>query len=475
MTPEEYRSEDAVGLLALLRSRAIGIDEVLDAAHARYRAVNPTLNAVARWDVESARSRVTAFSERPLAGLPTLLKDLNTFKTGWPATQGSRALADKKAGFDSFIVERLERSGASLVGQTTSPELGLSLTTESPLWGIARNPFDPTLSPGGSSGGAAAAVAAGIVPFAQATDSAGSIRIPAAHCGLFGLKPSRGRIPAGPDTGERMAGLTTTFAVTRSVRDAALLVDLLHGPAPGDPYSAPGPDGTFADAMRSAPLPRRIALCPKSWPGVPVDAACWAAAAEAASVLEELGATIYEAAPAVDPMQLAQAVRTVIACHLATAVERLAAGGPEQTVLSNLQPVSSELAEEGARLSATAYLEAVQALFATARAFGRFFLEYDLWITPSAAAPPPRVGTFDMNTRPLAPYLERFFAHSPFSVCCNSAGVPAASVPIGWLDNRLPIGAQLVAPLGGEARILRAAALIEEARPWKEHYSRCCG
>jgi len=466
MRAAEYRALSALALAGLLDRGEVSLPEVYAAAAARAAETDARLRALAWADFDAALARAKTQTARPFRGLPTLLKDLNTFKTGWPATQGSAALATNRAGFDSYLVQRLEAGGLVPAGQTTTPEFGLSLSCESPLWGITRNPFDQSRTPGGSSGGSAAAVAAGIVPLAHATDSAGSIRIPAAHCGLFGLKPSRGRVPLGPDAGERMAGLSHAHVLTRSVRDSALALDLLQGPAAGDPYSAPpGPgSGGFLAACDGGVAGLRIALCPATWAQTPVAEACQDGAARAAALLSAGGAHVEVAAPDLPLEALRQAMGTILTANVAAALRR-AGVEPGAT-----QPMVREAADRGRSVSASDYIDATLRLQATARSLGTFLAGYNLWLTPTTAAGAPQVGAFSLEGDGFDRFLDRFFAFSPFVMACSAAGVPAASVPLHWPAAGEPVGVQLAARLGGEALVLAAAAFLETAQPWSAQY-----
>ncbi|MGE4252670.1 MAG: amidase [Parvibaculaceae bacterium] len=464
MSPDDYRSFDARGLVALLERREVSLAEIYEAA-ARVAAANSPLKALAWSDFDAALAAACARSATGVfRGLPTLLKDLNTFKTGWPATQGSVALSAGKASFTSYVVERLEAAGLVPAGQTTTPEFGLSLSCESPLWGNTLNPFDPSRTPGGSSGGAAAAVAAGVVPLAHATDSAGSIRIPAAHCGLFGLKPSRGRIPLGPDVGERMAGLTHCHVLTRSVRDSALALDVLHGGAPGDPYAAPSNGRSFLAACDGEPKGLRVALCPDDFDAGPVDPHCRHALQSVAALLAAGGAVVETAAPPIALDRLKAAMRTILVVNLAAALRR---GKVERR---KIQPLVREAEEMGQRTPASDYVDAVLSLHETGRILGRFFQACDLWITPMTAEPAPAVGAFTLDGTGFAAYFDRFFGFSPFAMVCSAAGIPAASVPVHRREPTLPLGVQLAAGMGGEATILGAAAFLEAAQPWMRCY-----
>jgi len=464
---KEYEDYDALGLAALIRRREVRAEEVLEAAIERIEARNPRLNAVVHKTYEevprAARARV---SNGPLAGVPYLLKDLYVLLAGAPTTNGSRLFADFVADHDSTITERLRAAGLVILGKTNTPEFGLNMSTEPALFGPTRNPWNMARSAGGSSGGSAAAVAAGVLPAAHATDGGGSIRIPAAHCGLFGLKPTRARNPAGPDVGEGWSGLSVGHAVTRSVRDSAALLDATHGPAPGDPYHAPPPARTFLAEVGAEPGRLRIALMTGGRLGEPVDPECVRAAEEAAKLCQELGHAVEEGAPEYDAEAMRSAVRVIIAANVRNTLNLRGAVRGRPAEEREVEPVSWRFALEGGRIAAADYARAIQILHTTGRRLAAFFERYDLVLSPTLAQPPLPLGTTSMATDDHDRYFTDLFDRLPFTPLFNVSGHPAVSVPLGWTADGLPVGVQFGARFGDEATLLRIASQLERAKPW---------
>src|SRR5262252_5244167 len=302
---EEYRKHDAISLAELIAKREVSAEEVREAAIARAEQVNPVINAIVHKQCEQARKVVAAgLPEGPLKGVPYLIKDLGFFETGEPATFGSMLFKDFVADHETAYVTRCKKAGLVFIGRSSSPEFGLNPNTEPRLYGSCHNPWNLEYSPGGSSGGAAAAVAAGILPVAHATDGGGSIRIPPAQCGLFGLKPSRGRVSMAPDAGEGWGGLSAGHVVSRSVRDSALMLDCTAGSEPGDPYTAPMQDGSFLEAIAHPPRQLRIAMSLTDHRGGKLHSECAKAVADAAKLCARLGHTVDEVPIAPDLVAL---------------------------------------------------------------------------------------------------------------------------------------------------------------------------
>ncbi len=465
----EYDSLDAVGLAALIARKELSAAEVLEAAIARIEARNPALNAVVHTQFDTARAAVKAgLPAGPLQGVPYLLKDLYALDSGVPCSNGSRLYDGFVADHDTTLVARLKAAGMVIVGRTNTPEFGLNMATEPVRWGPARNPWDLMRSAGGSSGGAAAAVAARMVPAAHATDGGGSIRIPAANCGLFGLKPPRGRNSAGPDVGEGWSGLAAGHTVSRSVRDSAAILDITAGPAPGDPYWAPPPARPFRDELGADPGRLRIALMTATPSGEKVHPECIAAAVNAAKLCETLGHHVEEAAPAIDAQQLAFAMRVIIGANLRNGMDlRLQALGREQRQ-GDVERITALWAQDARRHTSTDYARALLLIHMLGRRFGAFFEKYDLLISPTLANPPLKLGATDMMSDDLDLYNAMLFTQIPFTPPFNATGCPAASLPLHWTGDGLPIGVQIGAGFGNEAVILRLAAQIETAQPWAD-------
>jgi amidase len=464
---DEYEAQDAVGLAAWVRAGEVSPQELLEAAVARVEARNPALNAVVIRAFEEGRKAIEAgLPDGPLRGVPWLLKDLHAAWKGVRLTNGSRFFADNVSDYDSELVSRYQRAGLVLFGRTASPELGGTSTTESVLHGETRNPWKPTHSAGGSSGGAAAAVAAGIVPAAHATDGGGSIRIPASCCGLFGMKPTRARVPSGPKVGEGWSGMSVQHAVSRSVRDSAALLDAAHGPASGDPYFAPAPARPFLAEVGADPGRLRIAFQTRAFNGAEVDRECIAAARDAAELCRTLGHDVEEAELAVDRDLLARCVGTIIgASQRATLVERAAELGREVTA-DDVEPLTWLIAEQGRQAGAADYVAALRGMHRIGREVARFLERYDVLITPTMATPPLPLGRLAL-TRSDFPGLVTDLARTiGFTQLFNASGHPAMSVPLCWSSDGLPIGVQFAGRFGDEATLFRLAAQLESARPW---------
>ncbi len=465
----DYDQFDGLGLADLVRRGEVTPGELLDDAIARLEAVNPALNAVTATLYDQARAGISGgVPGGPFAGVPFLLKDIGVLLAGTATTNGSRLFASFTADHDSEMVRRYKAAGLVIFGKTNTPEFGLSASTEPQLFGPTHNPWRLDHSPGGSSGGAAAAVAGGIVPMAHGSDGGGSIRMPASCCGLFGLKPTRGRTPSGPDLGESVAGLSIGHAITRTVRDSAALLDAVAGPDIGDPYHAPVPEGPFLGEVGAPPGRLRIAVSTASPRGDPVHSDCVAAVEDAAGLCADLGHEVSEAAPDLDAERLDDALLKIWSANthnIVRAGER-ALGRAAQP--GELEAVSRGLAERGAALSAGEYVAAVQTMHRQARRAAAFFTDHDILLTPVLAAPPVALGVMDMNSDDLDGYLARMGAYMPFTSLFNATGQPAMSVPLYWNDEGLPIGTQFAAGFGAEATLFRLAAQLEEARPWHQ-------
>jgi amidase len=470
---------DATAQAALVRDGAVTPRDLVDAALDRIDAVNPQLDAVIHRRDDRARDEADAGPPAgPFRGVPILVKDLDGSLAGEPLHLGNRMLRDLRhvADHDSYLFARLRAAGCLIVGKTNTPELGLLPTTEPHAYRPAHNPWDLTRSPGGSSGGSAAAVASGMVPFAHAGDGGGSIRIPASACSLFGLKPSRGRVSLGPDDGEAWAGLVARHVVTRSVRDSAAVLDVIAGAVPGDPYAAAPPSRPFADEVGADPGSLHIGVLSTTAPAglVPVDPACTAAADDAAALLASLGHTVDVASPApLDDIALLVHFTTVLAASTAYDLRKLATIAGRELTADDVEPVTWAQSEAGRAITAAAYLEAVESLRAWSRRMATWWEPddggrgFDLLLTPTMANPPAPLGEIRGEDADGA-----LFAATPyaaFTVPFNVTGQPAMSVPLSWTDGdaaEWPIGVQLVAATGREDLLVRVAAQLEAARPW---------
>ena len=465
----EYVEYDGLGLAELIRTRQVSVAEVLEAAIARIEHLNPILNAVVTKVYDEARGEARSLDgAAPFAGVPFLLKDLGGAQAGVPLSAGSRFFAHAPAPADAEIVNRHKRAGLMILGRTNTPEFGLSATTEPVLFGPTRNPWDPTRTAGGSSGGSAAAVAVRMVPLAHASDGGGSIRIPAACCGLFGLKTTRNRNTLAPYAGESLAGCSVEHVVSRSVRDSAAALDATAGPAPGDPYFAAPPARPFLAEVGAPPDRLRIALTTKAFGGAPVHPDCVTATEAAARLCEELGHIVEEAAPAFDVEGLDANYNRIFAVGATANIQLRARAIGKELNPEAFERVTWAMVEMGRSISAPDYVMMVNRLHGISREIAAFFETYDALLTPSLAEPPVELGVLDMMSDDLAAYTERLWRFTPFTYPFNVTGQPAMSVPLSWNAAGLPIGVHFVGRYGDEATLFRLAAQLEQARPWAD-------
>jgi len=464
---DEYEGQDALGLAAWVRAGEVTPEELLEAAVARVEARNPAINAVVIRAFEEGRKAIEAgLPYGPFRGVPWLLKDLYAAWKGVRLTNGSRFFAESVPDYETELVARYRRAGFVFFGRSASPELGITSTTESILFGQTRNPWNLAHSAGGSSGGAAAAVAAGIVPAAHASDGGGSIRIPASCCGLFGMKPTRARVPAGPLVGEGWNGMSTAHALTRSVRDSAALLDAVSGPAAGDPYWAPSPARPFLEEVGADPGRLRIALQTRAFNGAVVDPDCAAAARDAADLCRGLGHEVEDAALQIDHEALGRSAQVIIAASVRTALlERAEALGRDFTS-EDVEPMTFLMAESVKQAGATDYLHATRVIHGLGRQVAGFLERYDVLLTPTMATPPLPLGRLALTRSDIPGLMSDLARTIGFTQLFNASGNPAMSVPLAWNATGLPIGVQFAARFGDEATLFRLAGQLEAARPW---------
>ncbi len=463
---------DAVAQAELLKRREVSSLDLVEMAIARAEALNPTLNAIVTPMYDAARAVAKAGPpDGPFRGVPFLVKDLVAACAGVRQTECSRFLEAHVAPRDTELVTRFRRAGLVILGMTNASEFGLLPAAEPALFGATRNPWDLTRSTGGSSGGSAAAVAAGIVPMAHANDMGGSIRIPASCCGLFGLKPTRARTPVGPDFGDLVSGLVHQHVVTRSVRDSAALLDAISGPALGDPYSAPSAERPFADEAQREPGRLRIAFTTRAPAGSPVHADCIAATETAAKLCASLGHDVVEAAPDLgDPDALTSGFVVLLAAHTANVLDGWARETGQKLDREKVEPCTWALAQMGRGNSSVDYLGAVAALQRIARRTAPFFEQHDVWLTPTLAEPPLALGTLASPPDAALMGLFRAGAFAPFTIFANATGQPSATLPLHWNAEGLPIGTLFTARFGDEATLFRLAAQLERERPWRDRW-----
>ncbi len=456
---------DAMAQAELVRRKEVKPIELVEAAIARIERVNPKLNAVVTPMYDLARAAACGpLPEGSFTGVPFLLKDLTAAYGGARLTSGSRFLRDYVAPADSELVARHKRAGLIVLGKTNTPEFGLVPTTEPALFGPTRNPWDTTRTPGGSSGGSAAAVASGMVPAAHGNDGGGSIRIPASCCGLFGLKPTRGRNPLEVDP----TGLSVEHALTRSVRDSAALLDATRGAEPGDPFDAPPPARPYIQEVGADPGKLRIAFSAATITGTPVAADCVAALHDAAKLCADLGHEVEEAAPAVNGALLTHAFNVIWAVGAALQVDAAALFAGRPATEDQFETLTWGLAQRGRTHDGPALLLALSVFQIIARGLAGFFQTYDIVLTPTLGEPPVPLGTFvSPPDDPLHGY-DRAAEFVPYTPVYNVGGQPAMSVPLYWNAQGLPIGAHFVARFGDEATLFRLAGQLEQARPWAQ-------
>ena len=458
---------DATAQAALVRKKEVKPLELVDAAIARIERLNPALNAVVTPMYEQARAAARGpLPDGPLAGVPFLMKDFIAEVAGVRFTEGVAFLQEYSPTEDSELVTRYKQAGLLILGKTNLPALALGATTEPQLFGPTHNPWDLTRTPGGSSGGAAAAVAARLVPMAHGNDAGGSIRNPASCCGVFGLKPTRGRNPLGPHYGDLFSGMVAEHALTWSVRDSAALLDATAGPALGDPYACPPPQRPFVQDVTAPPRPLRIGFTAQTPLGTPVHTDCLTALQQAATLCTELGHTVTEAAPTFHAERLFQAYATLVASGFAWAIEDWARRTGRTPVAEAFEPFVWALADKGRQTPAPAYLLALQDLQREARSIARFFVNHDVWLTPTLGEPPVPLGTFAFSAEDPFAMRRRIRIFDPFTYLSNTTGQPAMSVPLHWNADNLPVGTHFVGRFGEEATLFQLAGQLEAARPW---------
>ena len=461
---------DGISQAEMVRNKELQPIDLVEAAIDRIQQLNPELNAIITPMFDLARAEAAkALPEGPFAGVPFVLKDLIAEYEGTPLSEGSAYLNRQYLPRgDSELVHRQKQSGLICVGKANASEFGLVPTTEPHLFGPTRNPWDTSRTSGGSSGGPAAAVASGMVPLAHANDGGGSIRIPASCCGVFGLKPTRGRNPLGPHYGDIVSGIIAEHAVTRSVRDSAALLDATAGPDLGDPYAAPPPQRPFLEEVGADPGRLRIAFSAKPLTGLAVHADCVASVRDAADFCEGLGHDVEEASPSVDGALMVKRFGHVWLGGVGWAIRDWERRTGRKPTAEHFEPLTWRMFEIEQQMKPSDYLLAIQDLQQLSREVARFFDSYDLWLTPTLAQPPVPLGYFDYTPEDVPGFQERLGQYTHFTLVCNVTGQPAMSVPLYWNAEGLPIGTQFIGRFGEEATLFRIAAQLEAARPWAD-------
>jgi amidase len=484
----EYDQYDGLGLAEMVRTKQVTPAELVEAAIQRLEKHNPRLNAVVYSLYDQARTAAQGrLPDGPFRGVPFLLKDLIATVAGVPTGCGNRLLKNLPATHDSELVERFKAAGVIILGKTNTPEFGLVPYTEPEATGVTHNPWDLARSPGGSSGGSAAAVAARLVPLASGGDGGGSIRIPASCCGVFGLKPTRGRNPTGPDAGEIWRGFVVEHVLTRTVRDSAAMLDATAGADIGAPYPAPPSARPFLEEVTAEPGKLRIAFTSRPFLGQNVHDDCVQGLLSTVELLQQLGHELIEDAPRIDAEVFAVAFLTIVAAECRADIEWAAGLAKHRPSLRDFEAATYSLGLLGQALSASDYANASRQLQVAAREIGRFSERYDVLLTPTLAQPPVLIGALQpsgserlllklvgtlnagwllKSPKLLKPLAAKTFDYIPYTPIFNVTGQPAMSVPLHWNAAGLPIGMHFVGRFGDEATLFRLAGQLERARPW---------
>ena len=471
MALADYAKYDGLGLAKLVKDRKVKPIELVDAAIARIEKHNPTLNAVIWTMFERAREMAKKkLPDGSFKGVPFLLKDSLGDLEGAPTRQGSALIPATPRPQTATLTRRFLAAGLIPLGKTNVPEFALLPTTESRLYGPARNPWNTRHTTGGSSGGSAAAVAAGIVPLAHANDGGGSIRIPASCCGLVGLKPTRGRTSFGPEHGEGWGGLEVEHVVSRSVRDTAAALDATAGSVAGDPYWAPPQPKSYLAASRKPPEKLRVAVVRTRPDGVTPHADCVAAADHAARLCRSLRHKVEEVEPPKIWAESGAAWITLYATSLVAQVDAICEATGATPSPENLEGSTLALYEMGRRLSAAQYQRAINALHAAGRAVAEWHQDFDVALTPTLGSPPLALGVIDRTSTDLAKSIPKLIEFVPYTGIQNSTGQPAISLPLYTNAARLPIGVHFIGRFGDESTLLRLATQLEKADPWKDRH-----
>ncbi len=465
----EYEKYDALGLAEQIAKRQFTALELLNAVRQRVEALNPRLNAFCDLFFDKAEAQIkSGLGEGPFKGVPFALKDIGVHMAGVATTSGSRAHKNFVPNFDSTLVERYKKAGLVIFGKTASPEFGLTTTTESALFGQTRNPWNLQKTSGGSSGGTSSAVASRILPMAHGSDGGGSIRIPASCCGLFGLKPTRGRVPMGPSQFESWNGCSHHHALTISVRDSAALLDATAGAELGSPFFSPLPSRPFLKEAGADPGKLRIALAINTPAGTPLDAECRKAAIEAAKLCESLGHHIEEKSLPVDDKVMRPAFISILQVSLAKTLDDAAKILGRQATDKDVEPITWIIAQAGKAVSSIDYSRAISTMHQVGLTMARFMQHYDVILSPTLARPPVDLGVLSLSRQDVQAYIRDVTEFGPYTALYNVTGQPSMSVPLYWTTDGLPIGVMFSGRFGEDSLLFRLAAQLEKAKPWAE-------
>jgi amidase len=468
----EYGNYDGLGLADLIAKKEITPLELLRAVRQRVEALNPKLNALCHLFFDKAEAQISqGLGIGPFRGVPFALKDVGQYLAGTITSAGSRIWKDHVADFDSTLVERYKQAGLVIFGKTNSPELGLTTTTESVLFGQTHNPWSLQRTSGGSSGGAAAVVASRIVPMAHGSDGGGSIRIPASCCGVFGFKPTRGRVPLGPTQFESWNGCTQHHALTISVRDSAALLDASVGVELGSPYFSPLPERPFLKEIGTEAGKLRIALVTATPGGTPLDPECKKAVLEAAKLCENLGHSIEETALPIDFALARGAFFAILQVSLARVLDDAAATLGRPVCEHDVEPVTWATMQAGLNVPSVTYSRAIATLHQIGLAMAKFQRSYDVILSPTLAKPPVALGLMSLS-QDVPTWSKEVMEFSPYTAPYNVTGQPSMSVPLHWTPDGLPVGVMFSARFGEDATLFRFAAQLEKAQPWDKRRPR---
>jgi Asp-tRNA(Asn)/Glu-tRNA(Gln) amidotransferase A subunit family amidase len=463
----EYDKYDGLGLAELIRKKQLTPTELLASVRQRVEAINPKINALAHQFFDKAEEQIKAgLSPGAFRGVPFVLKDLGQYMAGTITSVGSRIWKNSVATYDSTLVTRYKKAGLVIFGKSTTPELGLTTTTESVLYGATRNPWNPGKTAGGSSGGSAALVAARVLPMGHASDGGGSIRIPASCCGLFGLKPTRGRVPMGPAQFESWNGCSHHHVVTISVRDSAALLDATVGAEPGSPFFSPPPARPFLKEVGADPGALRIALIIPTPGGTPLDPECKKAALDAAKLCERLGYKVEEVESPIDHTLARTAFLTILNVSVARVIDDAAATLGRPVTEQDVEPVTWGTAQQGREVSSVAYSRAIATMHQIGLAMARFQQQYDVILNPTLAKPPVNLGLMSLSPESIQSYAKEVTEFSPYTALYNLTGQPSMTVPLHWTPDGLPVGVMFSARFGDDALLFRLAGQLEQAKPW---------
>ncbi|MDY6821050.1 MAG: amidase family protein [Deferribacterota bacterium] len=489
---EEYISLDATALADLVKKKEVSPTELVEISIKRLEEINPTINAVISKTYEYARERAKKLTSQNLSnkafpGVPFLIKDILHPLAGVPLTMGSKSLKDYIPEKDSELIKRYKNTGLIIIGKTNVPEFGLLAITEPELFGPTKNPWNTKHSPGGSSGGSAAAIAGGVTPIAHGNDGGGSIRIPSSYCGLFGLKPSRGRLPTGPDNGEIWQGAVNDHILARSVRDSALMLDSTLGEDPGAPYIIEKPEKPYIEEIKIDPGRLRIAFNTESPIGTNVNEEHKNAIFKTAKILEKLGHYVEEDKPEIDGWKLAKSYLCLYFGEVNASIKEISLIRERKVKSSEIESLTRVLYEMGRALTAGEFVISKKYWNCAARIMGKFHEKYDIYLTPTVAFPPPligellpnkiekllfalvhrcRLGKLIKSTKIIDTIAKESLERTPFTQLANLTGQPAMNVPLFLDKNGLPIGVHFMTKNGSENILFRLAAQLEKERPW---------